>query len=258
MAAYKIPVGISSCLLGERVRFDAGHKKNGYITGVLADYFEFVPFCPEMAVGLGAPRETLRLVACDNEIRAVGNKTPTLDVSQALTDAAARRRTIHAGLCGYILKKDSPSCGMERVKVYKDEGDIPERNGSGLFAARLMQDFPYLPIEEEGRLEDARLRENFIQRVFVLARWQALNVEPLTIAKLQNFHARHKRIFMNHEQNAARELGAMLADALDELPSLATTYRDAMMTLLKHPASCENHVNILQHTARLSEKAAGC
>lgn len=245
-APAKLNIGISSCLLGEKVRFDSGHKKNSYITSVLADYFNFMSFCPEVSIGLGIPRETIRLVSIDDKTRCVGTKTSDLDVTEQLYESAEKRKRWHEELCGYILKKDSPSCGMERVKVYKE--DMPSRKGIGLYAERLMQNFPNLPVEEEGRLEDARLRENFIQRVYIYARWKALVSEEISLAKLQSFHAQHKYIFMSHNQLKAKALGALLTGTTaSDIETLAQRYLTNMMVLLKIIATRNNHVNTLQH-----------
>lgn len=248
-----IQIGISSCLLGHKVRFDAGHKNNKFISDVLSDYFEFTPFCPEVEIGLGIPRETIRLINVDNEIRVVGNKTPDLDVTQALTDIAEKQKPWHSQLSGYILKKSSPSCGMERVKVYNPskQNSIPSNDGIGLYAKRLMENFPNLPIEEEGRLEDAALRENFIKRIFIYARWQEMVASGLSVSKLQTFHANHKYIFMSHNQNAGRALGAILAvkgkaDA-QMLNDISEQYLTDMMRLLKTIATRKNNVNTLMH-----------
>ncbi len=241
----KIRIGISSCLMGENVRFDSGHKKNAYVTGILSDYFEFSPFCPEVSIGLGIPRETIRLVDVDNEVRCVGTKSADLDVTEKLYQSADDQKGWHAELSGYILKRDSPSCGMERVKLYK--GQMPEKKGVGLYAKRLMENFPYLPIEEEGRLSDAQLRENFIQRVFIYARWQMMEQEGFTLSGLQAFHAQHKYIFMSHNQRLGRELGASLANSSQGIDALALEYLASMMTLLRSIATRKNHVNTLHH-----------
>jgi uncharacterized protein YbbK (DUF523 family) len=161
----KIKVGVSSCLLGEKVRFDSGHKKNSYINGVLSEFFEFLPFCPEVEIGLGVPREPIRLVLLDGAVHCKGTKNTQLDVTEKLSAVADEQRAWHEELCGYILKKDSPSCGMERVRLYTN--GTPSRTGIGLYARKLIENFPSLPVEEEGRLEDSRLRENFIQRVYI-------------------------------------------------------------------------------------------
>lgn len=235
--------------MGENVRFDSGHKKNAYITGILNNYFEFSPFCPEVSIGLGIPRETIRLVNVDDEVRCVGTKSADLDVTEKLYQSAEDQRNWHTELSGYILKKDSPSCGMERVKLYKgvEKGHMAEKIAVGLYAKRLMENFPHLPVEEEGRLGDAKLRENFIQRVYIYARWQAMEKEGFTLAGLQAFHAKHKYIFMSHNQNLGRTLGASLANSDKEINVLALEYLASMMMLLKSTATRKNHVNTLQH-----------
>ncbi|TAA48346.1 YbgA family protein [Corallincola spongiicola] len=242
----KIKVGISSCLVGEPVRFDSGHKRNIYVTNVLHDYFEFVPFCPEVSIGLGIPRQTIRLSLQDDEVRCIGSKDPALDVTEKLYQSAEDQKHWHDELCGYILKKDSPSCGMERVRLYK--GDTPDRVGVGLYAKRLMENFPNLPVEEEGRLGDPVLRENFIQRVFVYYRWRQMMLEPLTLDKLMQFHARHKFIFVSHDQNLASELGRWLSEqGKESLAAVSQAYLTKMMTLLKVRATRQNHANTLTH-----------
>ncbi len=242
----KISIGISSCLLGHKVRFDSGHKNNSYINNTLSEYFDFIPFCPEVDIGLGIPRETIRLVLLDDKVHCVGSKNPDLDVTDRLKDCAQEQKSWQQNLSGYILKKDSPSCGMERVRLYK--GDMPDRVGVGIYAQKLMENFPDLPVEEEGRLGDAILRENFIQRVFIYARWQKLAAEGFSLQTLNRFHAQHKYIFMSHSQSMAKELGHWLAQAHGEAPSeVMPQYLTKMMTLLKLRASRKGHVNTLQH-----------
>ena len=241
----KISIGISSCLLGHKVRFDSGHKNNSYINNTLSEYFDFIPFCPEVDIGLGIPRETIRLVLLDDKVHCVGSKNPDLDVTDRLKDCAQEQKSWQQNLSGYILKKDSPSCGMERVRLYK--GDMPDRVGVGIYAQKLMENFPDLPVEEEGRLGDAILRENFIQRVFIYARWQKLAAEGFSLQTLNRFHAQHKYIFMSHSQSMAKELGHWLAQAHGEAPSeVMPQYLTKMMTLLKLRASRKGHVNTLQ------------
>jgi uncharacterized protein YbgA (DUF1722 family)/uncharacterized protein YbbK (DUF523 family) len=245
-APPSMKIGISSCLLGNKVRFDAGHKRNSYIMGVLNNYFEFVPFCPELEIGLGVPRETIRLVTASEAVRCVGTKTPSLDVTDALQDTAELQRDWQNGLCGYLFKKDSPSCGMERVKVYN--GSVPSRTGVGIYARRVMQNFPFLPVEEEGRLEDERLRENFIRRVYVYARWRVMCHEGLTVSALQRFHAQHKYIYLSHDQHRAKALGALLADCVQaNIEQVAVSYLEAMTATMRVLSSTQNHVNTLQH-----------
>ena len=241
-----IVIGISSCLLGEKVRFDTGHKHNSYVTKTLGQYFSFHSFCPEMAIGLGTPRETLRLVQHDDQVRCVGTKTDTLDVTQQLLDIAQEQKPWQENLCGYILKKDSPSCGMERVKVYKKT--VPERNGVGIYAEVLQRNFPSLPIEEEGRLGDPVLRENFIKRVFAFRHWRDLEAEGFSMHKLTDFHAQYKYVLLSHNQHRTRALGKRLADAGKEpIDEVTQWYFAEFMSILKQRATRKNHVNVLQH-----------
>jgi len=240
----KIPIGISSCLLGQEVRFDGGHKHDSYITGTLGQYFEFHPFCPEVAIGLGVPRPTLHLENIEGKVRCVGVKDPEHDVTERLRDYADQLKDRYAGLCGYILKKGSPSCGMERVKVYT--GALPRPEGVGIFAEVMMRLNPLLPVEEEGRLGDPGLRENFIQRVYVYYRWKKLLAEGISAQSLTRFHARHKLIIMSHGDY--RDLGQMLADlSRENLAEVAERYIALLMKMLKHVPTRSQHVNVLQH-----------
>ena len=242
----RIRVGVSSCLLGQEVRFDGGHKNNAYINKTLGNYFDFVPFCPEVESGMSIPRPPVQLRYTEKGIRCVGVKNHSFDATEQLTDCAAKQDHWLAGLSGYILKKDSPSCGMARVKIYKNE--LADRVGTGLFAQHVMKQFPLLPMEEEGRLGDPHLRENFIQRVYVMQRWHQLNESRLTPAKLTVFHARHKLIAMSHDQNDARGLGRLAASATQvNLTEVTQCYGLDLMACLKKTASRGNHVNVLQH-----------
>lgn len=243
----RIRVGISACLLGEEVRFDGGHKRDAYIIGTLGQYFEFVPFCPEVAAGLGTPRQPIRLVQTAAGVRARGVKDPDLDPTEALAahgDAVADQAT---DLCGVILKRASPSCGMERVKVYHENGN-PLGQGRGIFAARLLDRHPLLPAEEEGRLGDPVLRENFIQRVFVFHRWRTLVAGGLTAGGLVDFHTDHKLLVMAHSQAAYRDLGRLVARAgAADLDALAAEYIHGLMTALAIRVKRRHHVNVLLH-----------
>ncbi len=241
-----ILVGISSCLLGEKVRFDGGHQLHSYIEQTLGAYFSYRPFCPEVAIGLGVPRRPIRLIDVDEGVRCVSTVDQKLDYTQALIDCADAQQSWQQEICGYILKKSSPSCGMERVKIY--DGTQVRRNGSGIYAAALMKRFPDLPVEEEGRLGDAVLRENFVQRVYVTSHWQALLRNGLSVAALVNFHARHKLILMSHCQKTYRALGPLVAGAnRDNLVGLSGEYFHELMSALKIRATRGNQVNVLQH-----------
>jgi uncharacterized protein YbgA (DUF1722 family)/uncharacterized protein YbbK (DUF523 family) len=213
---HVVRIGISSCLLGEKVRYDGNHKHDHYISGTLGRVFHFVPYCPEVGIGLGVPREPIRLEGDSQEIS------------------------------GFIFKSSSPSCGMERVKVYQPQGT--PRLGRGIFASALMAGLPLLPVEEEGRLGDPAIRENFLERVFTFHRWQQLNHTPLTAHQLVEFHTRHKLIVMAHRTEAYRALGRLVAEAGQQpIDELAAHYITGLMAALKHHATPRRHTNVLHH-----------
>lgn len=242
-----IRIGISGCLLGQRVRYDGEHKKNEFITESLGRYFEFVPFCPEVAIGMGVPRPPIKLVRVGGAVHARGACDPQLDVTDPLRDYAERVAPNLKHLSGYILKKDSPSCGMERVKVYGAHG-VPRRDGTGIFAEQLMRLAPSLPFEEEGRLMDPVLRENFVERVFVYHRWQACSAPRLTAKTLVEFHTRHKFNVLAHDEGVYRSLGRLVAKAGDgPIAELGARYIHVLMEGLKKPATRARNTNVLQH-----------
>jgi len=244
----RIRVGISSCLLGATVRYDGGHKRDAWITGTLARHFEFVPVCPEVAIGLGTPRPPIRLVRMGGEVRVQGRADPRLDVGDALRDfARATAKRIGDGISGYIFKRASPSCGMERVKVYDEKG-MPAGRSAGAYAGAFMTEMPLLPCEEEGRLGDPGLRENFIERVFVFDRWRKLEGSGLTPAKLVAFHTAHKFLVLAHNQAAYRRMGRLVARAGEPgLEGLAAEYARELMTALARRATPGRHANVLEH-----------
>ncbi len=232
--ADTIKIGVSACLLGRKVRFDGGHKRSRFVTDALGDHFEFVAFCPEVAIGMGTPRQPIRLVGDIQNPEAVGVRNSELNVSQPLRDYGKKAAADMHELCGFIFKKDSPSCGMERVKIYSDKG-MPERSGTGLFAHQIMKAHPLLPVEEEGRLNDAGLRENFVTRVYVYARWKALVETGISKASLISFHAGHKYLVMSHSTVIYRQLGQMLSDLTRaSLADIADSYIALLMQALSH------------------------
>lgn len=256
MSDGTIKVGASACLLGEAVRFDGGHKQDAYIRGTLSQYFELVPVCPEVAIGLGTPRQPIRLVGDPAMPRAVGVRNPQLDVTAELEEYGRRMGRELSDLSGYILKRASPSCGMERVKLYKPNGVPVGKSASGIYARVFMEEQPLLPMEEEGRLGDPVLRENFIQRVFVYHRWQTLVQSNLTPAKLVEFHARHKLMVMAHSQTAAKTLGQLVANAgIEPMDQIAPKYIEALMSTLKRRASRKQHANVLMHLMGFLKRA---
>ncbi|HKJ25327.1 MAG TPA: DUF523 and DUF1722 domain-containing protein [Myxococcota bacterium] len=248
--AGPLRIGISSCLLGEEVRFDGGHKRDRFLTDLLADFVEFVPVCPEVEAGLGTPREAIHLEQAggDGALRIVGVKSGTDHTRALRKQARSRVRALaDAGLCGYVLKRGSPSCGMERVKVFQKKG-MPSRGGRGLFAAELMERMPLLPVEEEGRLNDPPLRENWIERIFAYRRLRNLFAGRLSRRRLVEFHTAHKLQLMAHSPKAYRELGRLVGDARD-LPAheLRFRYESGFMEGLAHKATPGRNRNVLEH-----------
>jgi uncharacterized protein YbgA (DUF1722 family)/uncharacterized protein YbbK (DUF523 family) len=243
-----VRIGVSSCLLGQKVRFDGGHKRDAFLVDTFGQFVEWVPVCPEAEIGMGIPREPIRLQRVGPSIRLLGVKTAT-DHTDSMSQWAARRVEALAreALDGYILKKDSPSCGMERVKVY-DTGGAPARTGRGLFADALIARLPLLPVEEEGRLSDPRLRDNFVERVFAYRRLRDLFAGRWTTGALVRFHTAHKLTLLAHSPDAYRALGRLVAGAA-ALPrgEVKAEYESVFMKGLTTLATPRKHVNVLQH-----------
>ena len=246
----KLRIGVSSCLLGEEVRWDGGHKRDRFVTDRLGEFFDWVSVCPEVEAGFGLPRPTVQLYRIEDEVRMRETKSGEDRTSQMQRYASKRVRALRAlDLCGYVLKKDSPSCGAFRVKVYSGAGPA-KRDGSGLFAAKLMEAMPNLPVEEEGRLNDPPLRENFIERVFAYARLRELFTGRVSSGRIVAFHTAHKLQVMAHSPVAYRELGRLVAD-VGRLPraEFRKTYEDAFMAALGKRATPGRNANVLQHAA---------
>jgi uncharacterized protein YbgA (DUF1722 family)/uncharacterized protein YbbK (DUF523 family) len=241
-------LGVSRCLLGEHCRWDGGHKLDPYLVDRLGQFIEWVPVCPEVELGLGVPRESLRLAGSPDAPRFVTRKSG-IDHTEAMQNWARRRLEELAplGLHGYVLKKDSPSCGMFRVRVY-GKGDTPANTGQGIYARELAARFPLLPVEEEGRLHDPKLRENFIERIFVEYRWQKLLAEEPSPGGLVRFHTAHKMTLMAHAPAQYREMGRLVAQA-GSLPweKLALSYDQLLHATLAKPATPAKHSDVLQH-----------
>jgi uncharacterized protein YbgA (DUF1722 family)/uncharacterized protein YbbK (DUF523 family) len=246
-----IRIGVSSCLLGEEVRWDGGHQRDRFVTDVLGPFVEFVPVCPEVGSGLPTPRETLRLVGEVDAPRLVFGKSGA-DHSEPLERFAREelKRLEALDLCGYILKKDSPSCGMERVKVYSPKGGSSVRRGVGLFARRLMEHLPLLPVEEDGRLNDSLLRETFVERVFAYRRWRDLLEEGFTPGRLVDFHRVHKYLLLAHSPKHYSELGRVVAQGKKATrAALRDDYGRLFMQAMALKATVGKHYNVLQHMA---------
>lgn len=245
----KVKIGISACLLGEKVRFDGGHKLDRFLADTLGQYVDYVPVCPEVEIGLPTPREALRLVKGETgEARLVFSRSGE-DITARMTDWARQRvRDLEGeGLCGFIFKGKSPSSGMERVKLY-DRNGVPKKEGVGIFARVFMEHFPLLPVEEEGRLHDPRLRENFIEAVFTFRRWRDCLRGGLDAGRLVDFHTRHKLLLMAHSVEHYRRMGKLVAEA-GKLPpaTLFNGYQQQLMEAMRLKTTVPKNVNVLMH-----------
>lgn len=244
---YKIKVGISACLLGQEVRFDGGHKRSSFCERDLGPHFDYHPVCPEMAIGLGAPRAAIRLVKRQGEIRAEASNG-SFDVTDRLIAFSEQKARQLDFLSGYILCAKSPSCGMERVRIYGANNEGSAKEGVGLFAKALMEANPLLPVEEDGRLCDPILRENFVLRVFAYHDWQQLCARGITASALIRFHSRYKYLVLSHATTHYRALGKLLGNlAKADLQEVADSYIKGLMAALTLRANRRSHTNVLMH-----------
>jgi uncharacterized protein YbgA (DUF1722 family)/uncharacterized protein YbbK (DUF523 family) len=243
-----IQIGISSCLLGESVRFNGGHKHSHFCTDVLGQYFQFIPVCPEVGIGMGIPRPPIRLIASSAGPQAVGVSDPTQNFTTQLTAYAQQKSGELQGISGYILMQKSPSCGYERVKLYRDNGYPADEGAQGIYAAEFARLNPLLPIEEAGRLNDAMLRENFITRVFAYADWQNILQQGLDKKTFLDFHVRYKYLMMAHHVATYQKLGPLVANLKARpLEEIAEEYFSIFMQGLQHLATRKKHSNVLYH-----------
>jgi len=254
-----IRVGVSACLLGQPVRYDGGHKLDHYVVDTLGRYFEFTPVCPEVECGLGVPREAMRLVG-DPDAPRLRTIKSGVDLTERMQAYAAERVAQLAGenLCGFIFKAKSPSSGFTRVKVYNDKGSPAER-GVGLFARAFCDRFPRLPVEDEGRLHDDKLRENFIERIFTLKRWRdalAGDGQTSLMARVIAFTSNHKLLLMAHSPEMARQIGRLTAESKNwPIDALIESYETLLMRALALPATPAKHANVLQHVMGYFKKS---
>jgi uncharacterized protein YbgA (DUF1722 family)/uncharacterized protein YbbK (DUF523 family) len=244
----KIAVGISACVLGEKVRFDSGHKQSLFAIKELAPHVEFISVCPEVGMGMPVPRPTIRLVADGDRIALVETKDPSKDHTQAMISySKAKVESLsQLDLCGYIVCAKSPTCGMERVKVYSDS--YAEKSGVGLYTQQLIDQMPWLPIEEDGRLNDPVLKENFVTRMFALHDfYQSMGGEP-TAGKIVSFHSRYKLTLMAHHPASYKSLGQLVASVKEyDEQAFYQRYRLAFMQAVTYPATRKNNTNVLMH-----------
>ncbi|WP_299770900.1 DUF523 and DUF1722 domain-containing protein [uncultured Pseudoteredinibacter sp.] len=246
--SYKIRVGISACLLGQEVRYNGGHCQSILCLKTLSEFFEYRTFCPEVAAGFSIPRPTMRLTGDPAKPKLSYSDDHSVDVSDKLIAASQEVMPAMKDLYGYILMKNSPSCGMERIKVYQDNGHPHMKKRDGLFTEQLRKSYPNMPIEEEGRLNDKPLYENFVLRVFCYHEWREQVYKNVSKAAIIKFHSRHKFILQAHNYDKTVALGRMLASIHKmDLVEVAQDYEQRFMEILAKPASKAGHCNVMMH-----------
>lgn len=254
----RIKIGISTCLLGENVRYDGGHKLDHYLVDTLGTYVEWVPVCPEVEYGLPVPREAMRLVGDPVSPRLV-TRSSGIDHTEGMQEWADKKLKDldKKDLCGFIFKSRSPSSGYKGVKVYSASG-MPSHRGTGIFAAAFIKQFPLIPVEDDGRLHDPQLRENFIERIFVYQRWKLFLQEGATVKGIVEFHTRHKLLLMSHSQKHYTLLGRLVADsAALKKDDMISTYIGLLMEGLKLIATVKKNTNVLSHIIGYFRKLIG-
>ncbi|NVK21765.1 MAG: DUF1722 domain-containing protein [Kangiellaceae bacterium] len=244
----KISIAISSCLVGKKVRYDGGHKRSKYCLDVMNDWFNYIPICPEMSVGMPTPRPPIHLVESNKQIRVKMVNDHSIDVTDDLVSFARKTLSDIRTISGYIVIRNSPSCGMERVKVYHENGNPSNISASGAYIGEIMKQRPELPVEEEGRLSDPKLRENFINRVFAYNEWQDMVLNKPSLKSLVAFHSRYKYLIMAHSYQAYKELGRLVAnDGSKHIHTIISEYEQLLMQALRTVASSKSHTNVLYH-----------
>jgi uncharacterized protein YbgA (DUF1722 family)/uncharacterized protein YbbK (DUF523 family) len=246
--SHPLRIGVSRCLLGDEVRYDSGHKRDSFLVDVLGRFVEWVPVCPEVEAGMGTPRDAIHLVGDPRKPRLETVRSGN-DVTTTMARFSERRvqELECLDLAGYVFKKGSPSCGMERVRVFNQHG-MPSRDGTGVFARAFMAKFPLIPVEEEGRLCDPVLRENFIERIFSYQRWRWLLVTGESRQALIEFHTIHKYTLLAHSRVHYQTLGRLVAQVHRFRPQhVIQQYGELFMSALKIKATVRKHVNVLNH-----------
>lgn len=244
----RIKIGISACLLGENVRWNGGHTRDRYLTDTLGLYVDYVPVCPEVECGLGVPRETLRLVGDPDNPNLVTSKT-NIDHTHRMTQWARKRVKAleKEDLCGFIFKKNSPSSGLYNVAVRTSKG-MPQKKGQGIFARIFTEHFRRVPVEEEGRMHDPKLRETFIEQIFTLKNWRKTLAKDTKMGSLVDFHTRHKLLILSHSPKHYRTLGKLVAQGKAlPLKDLFEQYETLLMEALRLTSTLKKNINVLQH-----------
>lgn len=244
----KIKIGISSCLLGNKVRYNGGHSHDRYLTQTLGEFLEYIPVCPEVECGMEVPRETIRLVGNSERPRLMTTKTK-IDKTRQMSIWIDKKLKLleKENLCGFIFKSKSPSSGLYNIKVYGDDGKV-RQNGVGMFAKAFTERFPKIPVEEDGRLHDIHLRENFVEKIFILKNWRDITRKKTTPGKLVEFHTKNKLLLLSHNQSQYRIMGKLVASG-KKIPvqKLFDEYENLLLKTMEFKTTPKKHINVLLH-----------
>jgi uncharacterized protein YbgA (DUF1722 family)/uncharacterized protein YbbK (DUF523 family) len=251
-----IKVGVSACVLGDKVRFDGGHKKSDFVSASLHEVFQLLPVCPEVGMGMSVPRPTIRVTEIKQGARLTDSKDISIDHTDKLHEFVEQKISLLDQIDGYILAAKSPTCGIYRIKTYNDKGDLLHRNGRGLFAGEVMERYPNLPVEEDGRLNDTGLRESFITRVYVHHEFRTTVLTDPSSHKLVKFHSRHKFLVMAYSNKAYQQLGRLVAQVgSSHLDTCLKQYLSLLMQVLSKPTDRKKHTNVLMHLQGFFKKS---
>ncbi len=254
----RIKLGVSACLLGERVRYDGNHKRHSFLTDVLSRYVDYLPVCPEAGIGMGVPRPPIELVGQPGQIRALGVDDPAVDVTDDLENYARQQHHKLEDISGYIFKRNSPSCGLEKVKLFEPSNHRMQRKGTGIFAGTLVGIMPLLPVTEEDCFDDPDKRSHFLEQVYTFHRWQAMIASGLTGEHLREFHTAHRYLIMSHSEAACLRLGHLLNELTDAtLTPVSDSYVSGLMHALKRTPQKRQRYKVLRHIINDLEDTTG-
>jgi uncharacterized protein YbgA (DUF1722 family)/uncharacterized protein YbbK (DUF523 family) len=243
-----IKIGVGGCLVGQDVRYNGDHKRSNKVIESLRPFVDFMPMCPEVGIGLGVPRETIRLVVEGEDTRLKDSNTQTKDHTNAMVDYSLAQSEKIKSFSGYIFVKGSPSCGVHRVGRYTEEGNPKDSKGQGVFVKQVLAINPLLPVEDDARLHDPNLRERFIVKVYTYHSWQQLQAEGLSHKALIDFWSDHKYLVMSRHYQSYKDIGRLLAAAgSHDVEQLGTQLIEMIMAALTHVPTRKGHVNVLQH-----------
>ena len=244
----KPQIGVSACLASQAVRYDGSFITNQFIKNECSAFFDIHTVCPEVEAGMGVPRQVIQLRDFDGETKLVYSKNPETEITGFMRDFSDKRIKRLPALDGYIFKKDSPSCGVYKVPVKNDKSGMRKRNGVGIFAQAFKDQFPLVPTEDEGRLHDKGIRENFLERIYAHYRWRQIHASENPLKAFRDYHKNYKLILMAKDNGASKHLGRLVAKVnRDNFSEISEQYISLFMQAMSKIPSQGHHVNVMMH-----------